>query len=285
MRAEPQTIRDAVAYRLLRHEQLLGRWVYDLGACSLRAVLPVPARPQVLVRQPESAMDVAAVLEGEDDGDDRSSAYASDEDGEDEPNAELLDELGVGGEEEHDNDAEQGDGQVREHRHLLLDLTSFQSAAVIAAGVTDAPMLDDGAKVNESSSLTLHAASACTIEASDSLSDDERATAFEARMKKPRVQQYEVRKWRCGRWSCLEEDFARLDSRNRWLSGDGIAVFAAAQLKAANVDTVDVIHPLLLQEVEWRADALAAGKTVQAKLNADHIVDVLREARALQDCR
>lgn len=147
-------------------------------------------------------------------------------------------------------------------------------------------MANDGVQDRDSSNVaTQNASNACsgalTVGPRETPSDDERATAFETEMKIPKAKSYEVRTWRAGRWSCLQDDFDRLNSRDRWLSGDGIAVFAAVQLKAARVDTVDVIHPLLLQEVEWRADALSAGNTTQAKVNANNIIAVLLEVRAV----
>lgn len=118
----------------------------------------------------------------------------------------------------------------------------------------------------------------------DAPSDDECAAAFEASIEAhaPRAKARVLRTWDAGRWSCLQEDFERLDSRDRWLSGDGLAVFAAAKLEEVGVKTVGLIHPGLLQEVQWRMDALAAGDAVNAAANERSITIALKEVRALQ---
>lgn len=70
---------------------------------------------------------------------------------------------------------------------------------------------------------------------------------------------YDIRLWRAGRFSCMKEDFARLDSADRWLSGDGIAVFAEQKRLAVGDGTVDVVHPNILQEVQWHTEARDRG--------------------------
>lgn len=90
---------------------------------------------------------------------------------------------------------------------------------------------------------------------------------------------YNIRLWRAGRFACMREDFTRLESTDRWLSGDGLAVFAEQKRLAIGDGTVDVVHPNVLQEIQWYTEALDRGDEKNASSMRAGLVLALEQVR------
>lgn len=281
-----------MTHRLRTHDQLLARWLYDIGSSVLRAGLPqLPSEAVASVHEREKAAHKAddatttAEDEAEDEAeDDRSSIYDSEEEAEDDPSAELLDEQDG----DCDVDATAVNGDVHAAQNVRPTCRRWSRADAVSPITQPEPDValkadaDSGARAVQAGEDVNIEASTVVLEVDDTPSDDERAAAFEAcilpHVPKSRARSY--RKWQAEGWACLQEDFERLDSRDRWLSGDGLAVFAAAKLKEVGVSTVGLIHPGLLQEVQWRMDSLAAGDVANSESNKRSITAALHEVRA-----
>lgn len=263
---------------LTRLDFLAARWSRDMATCGFGVsfLQSGPSTAPQEVRHASNHVDAGADDQTQDvNSDDDSELFESDQD-EDDPVAELVEANThlLEGEDEDEVEVELEETAQR------ADLFPAAPAAPRMAATTpdsvstagDVPQADT-TKVRSGPARA--APSDAVVNLADTSEEDETRSDEEG----PAQRTAQELGRRCGNYVCNEDDIARFASRTRWLSGDGLAVFAESHVQEVKNPRIGHLDSTAFRDLKVYVDARERGDTENADKNKAWVTRKIEKVR------